>query len=97
LHREAAPAPLAIPHGPGSRSIASIVSTPHRRAARIPQVPDHQAHDRKGRTPGEERDASTIALPLTRSKRLTALILVDDMSSMLTTACLHAGDTSHPR
>jgi hypothetical protein len=45
----------------------------------------------------QERDASTIALPLTRSKRLTALILVDDMSSMLTTACLHAGDISHPR
>jgi len=45
----------------------------------------------------QERDASTIALPLTRSKRLTALILVDDMSSMLTTGCLHAGDISHPR
>jgi len=45
----------------------------------------------------QERGASTIALLLTHSKRSTALILVDDMSSMLTTACLHAGDISHPR
>jgi hypothetical protein len=44
----------------------------------------HRDHRRDGRPAGARR--STISLPLTRSKRYTALILVDDMSSMLTTA-----------